>query len=103
MKLTIADVADAPEELHEQTHFVIKQIEYIPGTEKLYLWLRILSNKLGLIDNRPEQIVTHILITARWLGISIVPNVNSFPIGISFLSNQFVFNNETLDLKKVYT
>lgn len=100
MRLKVTDVDYAPNELYEQTPFEIKLLREIPGTDRSDYWIGKLVDEIKWIKENFEIKVGHVIVTARWVGTAIEPNVSNLPIGISYVTDLSVLNDKKLDFEK---
>ena len=100
MELTITGVDYAPEELHEQTPLVVKLLRVIPGDDRPDYWLGELKTPVRWIDQNHEKQITHVILAARWEGTRIEPNVKDLPVGIAYVTDMSLLNDQRLDFKK---
>ena len=100
MQLTITSVDYAPRDLHEQVPIVVDLIREIPGDDRPDYWLAALKTPIRwLVENHVRE-VTHLVIAARWEGTTIGAGAQSLPIGIAYVTDQSVLDDEHLDLAK---
>ena len=100
MQLTITTVDYAPEDLYEQVPIVVDLLRQLPGDDRSDYWLGAVRTPIRwLADNRPRE-VTHLVIAARWEGTSISPGVRNLPVGISYVTDQTILNDNNLVFAK---
>ncbi len=100
MQLTITTVDYAPEDLYEQVPFVVDLIRQVPGNDRPDYWVGALQVPIRwLVDNQVRE-VTHLIVAARWQGTAIAPGAENLPVGIAYVTDPSVLNDEHLDLAK---
>ena len=100
MQLTITTVDYAPEELYRQVPIVVDLLRQIPGDDRPDYWIGAVRTPISwLVDNRPRA-VTHLVVAARWEGTSIGPGARELPIGIAYIVDQSLLDDDRLDLAK---
>lgn len=100
MQLTITTVDYAPEDLYEQVPFVVDLIRQVPGDDRPDYWVGALHVPIRwLVDNHVRE-VTHLVVAARWQGTEIAPGAENLPVGIAYVTDPSVLNDEHLDLAK---
>lgn len=100
MELTITSVDYAPEELDKQTPLVVHLLREMPGDDRPDYWLGEVETPIKWIHDNFEIEITHLILAARWEGTRIEPNVKDLPVGIAFVTDQSLLNDEKLDFKK---
>ena len=97
-KLHVTSVDYAPEELHDQVPLVFELLREIPGSDRPDYWIGKCKTPIQWIEGNKE--ITHVVIAARWQGTRIEPYVKNLPIGISYVLDESVLTDETLDFNK---
>lgn len=100
MQLTIASVDYAPAELDEQVPFVVDLLRAIPGPNRPDYWLGALARPLRWIRRNHEVEVHHVVLAARWVGTQIQPGAQHLPVGIAYVTDSSLLNDERLDFAK---
>ncbi|MDA3891569.1 MAG: hypothetical protein PF517_07895 [Salinivirgaceae bacterium] len=100
MELTITEVDYSPEELHEQTPIIVKLLREITGEDRDDYWLGKVIKPIRWINENLETEITHIVVASRWQGTFIEPKVKNLPIGISYVKDLSVLDDEVLDFNK---
>ena len=100
MQLTIYDIDHAPEELHEQTPIVVDLLRQIPGDDRPDYWLGAVQRPIRYIKDNFELSITHLILAARWVGTQIAPGVQHLPVGIAFVTDATLLEDERLDFQK---
>lgn len=100
MRIRITSVDHEPPELKDQTPFEAELLRKIPGSDRPDYWLAELAKPIRWIRDGEEQAVTHIVLKARWLGTQIGPGIKSTPVGISYVVDGSVLDDDFLDSKK---
>jgi hypothetical protein len=100
MQLTVHDVDYAPEELHEQTPIVVDLLRQIPGDDRPDYWLGAVQRPIRYMKDNRELSITHLILAARWVGTQIAPGVRNLPVGIAFVTDATLVEDERLDFQK---
>jgi hypothetical protein len=100
MELTISDVDYAPEDLPEQTPFVVDLVREMPGDDRPDYWLGTLRTPIRWLHKNHERHITHLILAARWEGTRIEPGVKSLPVGIAYVTDQSLLNDSRLEFSK---
>jgi len=100
VQLTISTVDYAPEELHEQTPLVVDLLRELPGDDRPDYWLGAARTPIRWIHESLERQITHLVLAARWEGTRIEPGANDLPVGIAFVTDQSLLDDQRLDFSK---
>ena len=100
MQLTVTSVDYAPEELYEQTPFVVDLLREIPGPDRPDYWLGKLQRPIRWLDNNLERQITHLVLAARWQGTQIKAKVENLPIGIAYVTDDSQLSESSIDFTK---
>jgi hypothetical protein len=100
MKLSISSVDYAPEELYEQTPFIVKLLRQIPGPDRPDYWLGELESPLNWNNENILTEITHLILAARWVGTQIEPFVENLPVGIAYVTDPAQLQEKTVDFGK---
>ena len=92
MELTITGVDFAPDDLYEQTPFVVDLLRELPGDDRPDYWLGELRTPIRWLQDDHEREITHLILAARWEGTRIEPGVKNLPVGIAYVTDQSVLN-----------
>ena len=102
MELQVTSVNYAPEELYDQVPLVFELLREVPGSDRPDYWIGKCKNPIQWIDQNVEKAITHVVIAARLEGTRIEPRAESLPIGISYVIDDSVLTDETLDFAKCH-
>jgi hypothetical protein len=100
VQLTITSVDHAPEELHEQTPLVVDLLRELPGPDRPDYWLGRVVTPIRWIDQNIERTINHVIVSARWEGTRIEPNVTNLPVGIRYVTDASQLEDPALDFAK---
>ena len=100
MELQVTSVDYAPEELYDQVPLVLELLREVPGSDRPDYWIGKCKKSIRWIDNNLEKEITHVVVAARWEGTRIEPHAKDLPVGISYVIDESVLTDETLDFKK---
>jgi hypothetical protein len=100
MELYVTSVDHAPEELYDQVPFVFELVREIPGKDRPDYWIGKCKIPIRWIHENHEKQIKYVVVAARWEGTRIEPNVEHLPIGISYVIDESVLTDETLDFNK---
>lgn len=101
MKLSVTSVDFAPEDLYDQTPFVVKLVRQVPGADRSDYWLGELESPLKWIDQNIQQDISHLIIAARWAGTQIEPHVENLPIGLAYVTDPAQVTEPSVDFTKI--
>jgi hypothetical protein len=77
-----------------------KILRQIPGSDRPDYYLAELDSPF--IWKAKNQNITHIIITARWVGGTISAGMRSTPVNIAYVTDSSQLSEEKLDFKKCY-
>ncbi len=100
MELHVTGVDYAPEELYEQVPLVFELLREVPGKDRPDYWIGKCKSPLRWIDNNIEKKIDYVVVAARWEGTRIEPGAENLPIGISYIIDESVLTDKTLDFDK---
>jgi hypothetical protein len=100
MQLTVTTVDHAPEELYDQVPFAVQMLRELPGPDRPDYWLGRLEKPIRWLDNNIERRVTHLVLAARWQGTRIEAGVEHLPVGIAYVTDVSLLDDEELALEK---
>lgn len=101
MELTISSVDHAPEDLYDQAPLRVELMRQIPGPDRPDYWLGSLVEPVSWLGG-PDGLheVSHVVLAARWQGTSIGPGSTHLPVGIAYVTDTSVLEDEALDFAK---
>lgn len=100
MQLTITSVDYAPADLYDQVPLVVDLMREIPGDDRPDYWVGALRTPIRwLVENRVRE-VTHLVVSARWVGTSFATGVENLPVGIAYVTDLSVLDDAQLDFAK---
>ena len=100
MELTIDNIDPDRGDLHDQVPIVVDLLREIPGEDRPDYWLASPRKPIKWLKDNHDHVVSHLVIAARWQGTRIEPGVTHLPVGIAFVTDQSLLDDEKLDLKK---
>jgi len=100
MQLTITSIDMGPEELAAQTPIVVELLREIPGDDRPDYWLGEARRPIRSVKDGAERSITHLILAARCEGAVIRPGVQQLPIGIAFVTDASLLEDERLDFAK---
>jgi len=101
-RFRITSVDYAPGDLYEQVPIDGVLLRQIPGPDRPDYWLAELSDPLKWSHDGKEHVITHVVLASRYVGQTISPGFGKLVIGMSFVTDQSVLNDDTLDFKKCF-
>ena len=101
MQMTITSVDYAPDELHEQVPIVVRLLRPIAAEEDAKYWLGAVQPPIRWLVDGTERAVTHVVVTARWVGDRIGAGVSTMPINIAYVTDATLLDGPQLDMTKV--
>ena len=99
---TITGVDFAPEDLPDQTPLRARLIRQIPGTDSPDYWLAELDRPVTWRQGNSERRITHLVVGARLEGTAISEDMAGLLIGIAYVTDQSVLEDEALDFGKCH-
>lgn len=100
MRVQIRSVDYAPNELYDQTPFEADLIREIPGPDRPDYWLATPTKPIRWFRNGAETFVHYLVLTARWEGTRIGRGMNTLPVGIAYVVDETVLDDERLAFEK---
>jgi hypothetical protein len=100
MRIRFDNVDYAPEELYEQVPFEAEFIRMVPGPDRPDYWLASLIKPLRWNREGQETEVTHLVLAARFMGMSLEPGLKSAGVNIVYVVDPSVLNDTVLDFNK---
>lgn len=101
MKLTITSVDYAPEELHGQVPIELELVKIMPGPDRPDYWLGKTEIPIRWLDNNIEKHISHVIVSARWAGTQIDSNFKNLPIGIAYVTDVSLLEDEKVNFNKI--
>ena len=100
MQLTITSVDYAPSELEAQCPLIVDLVRELPSDDRPDYWIGKAQKAIKWVDKNIEREVFHLVLAARWEGTRIEPNAKNLPVGIAYVTDETLLNDDRLDLKK---
>ncbi len=97
---TITGADYASEHPHDQTPLRARLIRQIPGTDRADYWLAELDRPVTWRQGDSERRITHLVVGARLEGTAISEDMAGLLIGIAYVTDQSVLEDEALDFGK---
>lgn len=94
---TIADADFAPKDLHDQTPLRARLLRRIPGTDRPDYWLAELDRPITWRRVGGERQITHLVVCSRYEGTAISENMADLLVGIAYVTDQSLLDDEALD------
>ena len=99
MQVTIESI-DGPRDLSDRAPIVVDLIREIPGPDRPDYWIAALTKPFSVVLDNHEKHITHLVITARWVGTSIRSGIQHTPVGIAYVTDQAVLTDQRLEFSK---
>jgi hypothetical protein len=100
LQITISGVDYAPGDLYGQTPIIVDFVREIPGDDRPDYWLGVSRSPIRWLLDNHERLVTHVILAARWEGTRIEPGIKDLPVGIAYVTDQSLLDDERLTLSK---
>ncbi len=101
MELTISSVDYAPDDLCDQLPLRVALLRELPGPDRPDYWLGALVEPVRWVsDHEGFFEITHVVLTARWQGTSIAHGNTGLPVGIAYVVDQSLLDDDVLDFAK---
>jgi len=97
---TVTGADYAPEDLHDQTPLKARLIRQIPGPDRPDYWLAELDRPVTWRRGSTERRITHLVVCSRHEGTVISEDMAGLLIGIAYVTDQSVLEDEVLDFGK---
>ena len=97
---TITGADYASEHPHDQTPLRARLIRQIPGTDRADYWLAELDRPVTWRRGDTEQRITHLVVCSRHEGTAISEDMVGVLIGIAYVTDQTVLEDDALDFGK---
>jgi hypothetical protein len=99
MRLTITNI-DGPEQLAAKAPLVADLVRQFPGPDRPDYWIVVLQSPLAILVDNYDRTITHLILAARWQGTAIASGATHLPLGIAYVTDMSLLNDQVLDLKK---
>jgi len=99
MRVTIADLDDAPDEMRSQAPFRVHLSRQLPGSDRPDYWLGRLSHPLRWRHDGREQQITHVILAAKLVGQRIDVE-RTLPVAIAYVTDQTQIEDRSVDFGK---
>jgi hypothetical protein len=100
VRLTVTSVDYAPDELHGQAPFDVALLRQIPGGDRPDYWLGSVTPPLRWVANGVEREITHLVVSARWVGGQFVTGARHLPLNIAYVTDATLLTDAQLDFAK---
>lgn len=100
MRLTVTSVDYAPDELHGQVPFVVTLLRQIPGSDRPDDWIGSVTPPLRWVVDGVEREITHLVVSARWVGGQFVTGARRLPLNIAYVTDTTLLDDARLDFDK---
>ena len=100
MLIRVTEVDSAPEDLYVQVPFEIELLRQISGPDRPDYWLGKLTSPLKWVTDGNSNLVTHVVVAARWVGGQLQAGMQHTPLNIAYVIDQSVLQDSHLDFAK---
>lgn len=100
MNIKVTSVDYAPEDLYGQTPFTARILRQMPGPDSPDYWLAELPTPLKWRHDSTDSLITHLVVTPRWVGGVLAPGAHHLPINIAYVTNASLLSDTRLDFAK---
>ncbi len=100
MRVRISNIDYAPEDLYSQTPFEADIIRSIPGSDRPDYWLAELTKPLRWAQNGNEKVVSHLILTMRYVGEQMERGIKERAVGIAYVTDQSLLEDKKLAFDK---
>jgi hypothetical protein len=100
VQLTVTSVDYAPDELYEQAPFVVELLRQMPGKGRDDYWLGSVTPPLRWMVDGVERSITHVVVSARWVGGRFVSGARDLPLNISFVTDASLLDDAQVTASK---
>src|SRR3981081_4348387 len=98
MRAEILSVDYAPDDLYGQVPFGAEVIRELPGPDRPDYWLAKLDRPISFAKDGREREVRWIVLSARYVGKVIRPNVGRVTIGLAYVMDEAQADLPSLEL-----
>ena len=99
MRVTIAELDDAPDDLRAQAPFAVNLSRRLPGPDRPDYWLGRLNRPIRWRHEGRERLITHVVLAAKLVGQRIGVE-RKLPVGILYVTDQSQVEDRTVDFAK---
>lgn len=102
MELTIRGVAFGPGDRSDPVPLTVTLLHELPGPDRSDYWLGELEQPFHWeSDSDGSFEISHLVIAAQWENTSIYPGVSRLPVGIAYVIDPSILDDDRLDLAKI--
>jgi hypothetical protein len=102
MDLTIRSVKYAAGDKSDQIPLRITLLREIPGPDRPDYWLGALQEPFHWESKEDGPFeISHLVIAAQWEGTGVQPGITRLPVGVAYVVDPSLLEDEVLDLDKV--
>jgi hypothetical protein len=101
MQMTITSVDNAPDELYAQVPIVVDLLRPLESVDGAKYWLGVVQRPIRWVVDGTERPITHVVVTARWVGDRICAGATAMPVGLAYVTDLTLLDDEQLDMAKV--
>lgn len=102
MRFTITSVDQAPEELYTQTPLHGRFLRQIEGPDRPDYFIAELDRPIVWKKDGGDVSVTHLILTARWVGGVLSPTMVNTPVNLAYVVDESVLADSKLDFGKCF-
>lgn len=102
MALAITSVDYAPEDLYAQVPFLCSLLREIAGPDRPDYWLASLRQPLRWQRDGRETTVTHVILSARYVGEELTPQTRRIVVGLAYVTDDSLLDDARLDFAKCH-
>lgn len=100
MNFEVITVDYAPEDMYAQVPFRMKLLREVAGPDRPDYWLAKLEKPILWAAEGANLSIFHIVVSARYVGVRIVPDTRSVTVGIAYVVDETLVSDELLDFRK---
>jgi hypothetical protein len=97
MRIRVTEVDSAPEDLYSQVPFEVDLIREIPGPDRPDYSIGKLVAPLKWSVDGVVTVITHVIVTARWVGGSLHVGMKRTPLNIAYVVDLSVLQDAQLN------
>ena len=99
MRLAIDNI-DGPRDLADKAPVIVDLVRQIPGPDRPDYWIAALERPLSVAVDGHDREVTHLILSARWVGTAIAPGMKHTPVGVAYAIEGSLLTDEQLSFAK---
>ena len=102
MDLIIRSVKYAPGDKSDHVPLRVTVLRQIPGSDRPDYWLGAVQEPFHWVSNEDGPFeIAHLVFAAQWEGTAVRPGITRLPVGIAYVVDPSLLDDDLLDLDKI--